>query len=260
METDPGVCRSADGTRIAYERCGAGPPLVLVDPAGAYRALGPLRPLAELLAQDFTVFTYDRRGRGESGDTLPYAVEREVEDLAALVEAAGGAAFLYGVSSGGLLALHAVARGVPVPRLAVFEPPLAAEDEKAAQSEFTVELADLVFDGRRREAVEFFLDSIGVPPEIVAQMGGDMPRFEAIAHTLVYDSLISEATSLDVLRSVTAPTLVLDSEASSGDLTGSALVLLAGLPNGTHRRLRGEWHGVADEVLAPVLAGFFQAL
>lgn len=122
-ETTVSSVRSADGTTIAFERSGAGPALILVEGAGCYREFGPLRSLSEWLAADFTVFTYDRRGRGESTDTLPYAIEREVDDLAALIAEAGGSASLYGVSSGALLALQAAASGLAISRLALFEPP-----------------------------------------------------------------------------------------------------------------------------------------
>lgn len=252
-----GVVGSADGTKIAFERSGAGPSLVLVDAAGSYRAFGPLRSLAGVLKDHFTVFTYDRRGRGESTDTPPYAVGKEVEDLAALIAEAGGTACLYGVSSGALLALHAAASGLAIPKLALFEPPIGNEDDRPAEVEFTTELAELVAADRRGDAVDLFHRSIGVPDEVIAQMGPSRPAFEAIAHTLVYDCMISNATSLELMASVTAPTLVIDSEGTSGDLTGWAAAVVDALPNGVHRSMDGEWHGVSDKDLAPVLAEFF---
>jgi pimeloyl-ACP methyl ester carboxylesterase len=121
--------RSADGTEIAFDRSGSGPALVMVDPALGYSGFDNIRGLGALLAADFTVYTYDRRGRGESGDTAPYAVEREVDDLGAVIAAAGGSAFVYGFSSGGLLALHAAAGGLPIRKLAVLEPPVRGEGE-----------------------------------------------------------------------------------------------------------------------------------
>src|SRR5918996_3561530 len=124
--------RSEDGTSIAYERIGTGPPLVIVDAALGFRGFGPMGELAGLLAGDFMVVTYDRRGRGESTDTPPYAVEREVEDLAALIAAAGGSAFVYGFSSGAVLGLHAAARGLPITKLALLEPPLGVDDRPPA--------------------------------------------------------------------------------------------------------------------------------
>jgi pimeloyl-ACP methyl ester carboxylesterase len=250
---------SSDGTSIAYERAGAGPALILVDAAGHYRDFTSFGGLIGLLAADFTVYHYDRRGRGGSTDTAPFAVEREVEDLAALIDRAGGSAFLYGYSSGALLALHAVAGGLAVPRLALLEPPLEMDQDRSAQAAFTAELTKLVDSGRREEAVEYFLTGIGVPEEVIAGMRGS-PSWTAMvaaAHTLFYDSELSEATSLELLASVSAPTLVLDSEASGDDLTGMAATVATSLPNGRRRSLPGEWHGVPDEILAPALTEFF---
>jgi pimeloyl-ACP methyl ester carboxylesterase len=249
---------SSDGTSIAFERVGAGPPLVMVDAAGSYRDFRPLRPPVELLSGHFTVYLYDRRGRGASGDTRPYAVEREVEDLAALIAEAGGSASVYAMSSGGLLALHAAASGLTIPRLALFEPPIEADETPAGETEFTAELAGLVAAGRRRDAVEFFHRGIGVPEEVMAQMTPAVwAALEAVAPTLVYDCRLSDAMSLRLIRTVTAPTLVLDSQGSSDDLTGMSATVVKTLPDGSHRSLAGAWHGVPDEVLAPVLIEFF---
>lgn len=249
--------RSADGTAIAYERVGSGPALVIVDGAGCYRANGPARPLAAHLASAFTVVTYDRRGRGDSHDTDRYAVEREVEDLAAVVDGVGGSAVAHGISSGALLLLQAAAVGVDLPRLSVFEPPIGLEGEQAADAAFTDELARLVADQRHREAVEVFLGSVGVPPEVVEQMGPAREAIEAVAPTLVYDCLVSNRVSLDTVARVTAPTLVVDSTGSTDELSAWTAAVLGALPRGEHRSLPGQWHQVADADLAPVLTAFF---
>jgi pimeloyl-ACP methyl ester carboxylesterase len=250
---------SSDGTTIAFERSGAGPALIAVDPAGSYRDFRPLRPPVELLAAHFTVYLYDRRGRGASTDTLPYAVEREVEDLAALIAEAGGSAFVYAMSSGSLLALHAAASGLAIPKLALFEPPIEPNETPADETAFTAELAGLVAAGRRRDAVEFFNRGIGVPEEVMAQMTPSVwAALEAVAHTLVYDCVLSDAMSLQRVRSVTVPTLVIDSQGSGADLGGRAATVAQALPDSTHRSLAGAWHGVPDEALAPVLTEFFQ--
>jgi pimeloyl-ACP methyl ester carboxylesterase len=250
---------SSDGTSIAYERVGAGPALILVDAAGNYRDFRPLRAPVELLAAEFTVYLYDRRGRGGSTDTLPYAVEREVDDLAALIAEAGGSARVYAMSSGCLLALHAAAGGLAIPKLALFEPPVEPAESPTGESDFTAELAGLVAAGRRREAVEFFHRGIGVPEEIMAQMTPSVwAALEAVAPTLVYDCRLSDAMSLRLIRSVTVPTLVIDSQGSDGQLTGMAATVVEALPNGAHRSLAGAWHGVPDETLAPVLTGFLR--
>jgi pimeloyl-ACP methyl ester carboxylesterase len=259
MDTEHRVT-SRDGTSIAYQRTGTGPAVIAVDAAGSYRDFRPFPPPVEALAAHFTVYVYDRRGRGASGDTPPYSTRREVEDLAALLAEAGGSASVYAFSSGGLLALHAAAAGLAIPRLALFEPPVEPTEAPAGETAFTTELAELVAAGRRHEAVAFFHRGIGVPEEVMDQMTpATWAALEAVAPTLVYDCRLSEAMSLPLLRAVTTPTLVLDSSGSSDDLTGSAATVAAALPNGVHRPLPGGWHGVPHEVLAPVLIEFFAA-
>jgi pimeloyl-ACP methyl ester carboxylesterase len=250
---------SRDGTSIAFERSGAGPALIAVDPAGSYRDFRPQRPPVELLAAHFTVYLYDRRGRGHSTDTRRYAIEREIEDLAALIAEAGGSAYVYGTSSGGGLALHAAASGLAIPKLALFEPPIEPNETPTGETDFTTELAKLVAAGGRRDAVEFFQRGIGVPQEVMAQTTPDVwAALEAVAHTLVYDCKLSDATSLQLLRSVTVPTLVLDSKGSGEELTGMSATVVEALPSSTHRSLPGKWHGVPNEALAPALIEFFQ--
>ncbi len=246
---------SRDGTRIAYERSGSGPPLIVIDAAGHYRANSQAGELAALLAGHFTVVRYDRRGRGASTDTPPYAPAREVEDLAALMAATGPAA-VYGYSSGCLVALHAAAAGLPVRRLVLLEPPIERAPDEPAQRAFTAALQART----GADAVEFFLTSIGVPAPALAGMRGT-PHWAAmvsVAPTLAYDSLLSEATDARLLCRVATPTLVIDSAGSTGDLTGMAADAAALLPNATHRSLPGEWHGVPAARLAPVLIEFLR--
>jgi pimeloyl-ACP methyl ester carboxylesterase len=246
--SDSGTVTSNDGTVIAYERAGAGPALVLVDPALGYREFDNVRGLGERLAGAFT-------GRGASGDTLPYAVEREVEDLAAVIAEAGGRACAYGFSSGALLALQAAAAGVPIEKLVLMEPPIGGDDDPG-DAAFTAEMKSLVAAGRRREAVERFLTGCGVPQEMLAGMAPSMPALEAVAHTIVYDCLISDATTTELLAKVSTPTLVVDSQGSSDDLTGWAASVAAALPDARHRSLPGGWHGVPVDDLAPVVTEF----
>jgi pimeloyl-ACP methyl ester carboxylesterase len=262
MHTEEGVVAtvtSPDGTVVAYQKSGLGPPLILVDAAGHYRRFSSFGGLIGLLAPEFTVYHYDRRGRGDSGDTPPYAPEREVEDLAALIDEAGGSAFVYGYSSGGLLALQAAARGLPIRKMALLEPPIAAEEDAEEQRAFTAGLSKLLATGRREEAVEYYLAGIGVPGEIVSDMRGSdaWQAMEAVAPTLLYDSLISEATPFELLATVTTPSLIIDSEGSSDNLTGMAATVARGMPNASHRSLPGEWHGVRDDLLARTLIESF---
>ena len=251
---------SRDGTVIAYTKCGLGPPLILIDAAGHYRRFSSFVGLIGLLAPEFTVYHYDRRGRGDSGDRQPYAPEREVEDLAALIDEAGGSAFVYGYSSGCLLALQAAAHGLPIGKMALLEPPITSEAHAEEQRMFTAELTELISAGRYNDAVEYYLAGIGVPKEILETMRGtdSWAAMEAVAPTLVYDCLISEATRYELLSSVITPSLIVDSEGSSGDITGMAAMVARGMPNASHRSLAGEWHGVPDEILAPALINFFK--
>jgi pimeloyl-ACP methyl ester carboxylesterase len=248
---------SRDGTTIAYERHGNGPALVAVDAAMNYRDFRPLVPPVDLLAADFTVYQYERRGRGASGDTAPYAVEREVEDLAAVIEAAGGSAYVYGMSSGCLLALHAAARGVPIAKLALFEPPFEAR-EAPVESPYSSALRRLVDEGRRSAAVDYTMrEIVGVPPEVLAGMPAESRAAqEAVVHTMVYDCAISDATTLALVRSVSAPTLVLASQASGPELAGMAEAVAKELPNATFRPVAGEWHGPSPAALAEALTAF----
>lgn len=248
---------SADGTSIAFERAGTGPVLIMVDGAGGHRALGTLRALAGLLADDLTVVLYDRRGRGDSGAIGQWSIAREVGDIAALITALGGTASLYGNSSGGVLAVHAAAAGVPIERLVLFEPPLTDANDPDGE-QLIAELDHLVASGRRRAAVGRFLESIGVPSEAQEQMGPALPALEAAAHTLTNDLRMCAQSSLDVVAGVAQPTLVLDSAGSTGDLTGWAADVMAALANGTHRSLPGGWHGVAEAELAPVVRDFLR--
>jgi pimeloyl-ACP methyl ester carboxylesterase len=253
----PRTVRSADETIIAYEQQGSGPPLVLIEAAGHFRAFSSFDGLAPLLAAHFTVVRYDRRGRGDSADTRPYAPEREVDDLAALIAAVGGEARLYGFSSGALLALHAAARGLAIPRMALLEPPLP-DDADPRPSELTTKLTALAAEGRRAEMVEVFHESIGVPAEIIDEMRSSpaWAYLVSAAPTLVHDCMLADATTSALLRAADVPTLVLDSAGSTDNLTGWAASAARQLPRGGHRSLPGEWHGVADEVLAPVLIEF----
>jgi pimeloyl-ACP methyl ester carboxylesterase len=254
-----GKVRSADGTSIAFERTGTGPALILVDAALGFRGFGPMGELAGLLSGDFTVVTYDRRGRGESTDTQPYAVDREVEDLAVLIEEVGGSAFVYGFSSGAVLGLHAAARGLLIPKLVLLEPPIPLEDQPE-EGDLGAEIEELVAAGKRGDAVEHFNRSIGVPEEMVAGMRGQpfWPTLEEMAHTLVYDTTITGSITPELLSSINTPTLVVGSEASGDYLQSSGRRVAEALPGGRFVALKGEWHGVPLDDLAPVITEFLE--
>jgi len=255
----PSLTTSRYGTTIAYDCVGCGPALILIEPAGHYRGLSAFDELVPLLSADFTVCRYDRRGRGDSGDTPPYAVEREVEDLSALVNALGGAAFAYGYSSGALLALHAAARGVPFERLVLMEPPLQDPHIKGPDP-LTRELEVLVSEGRYEDAVAHFHSAIGVPPDVIETVRGTQrwSRMVAIAPTFVHDCRLSDAMRPDILAAITVPTLILDSEGSTDDLTGSAAAAARLISGAGHVSLPGEWHVVAPALIAREIKMFIK--
>ena len=253
-----GTVRSADGTRIAFDRAGEGPALVLVEAAAHYRDFSSFTGLVRLLAREFTVYTYDRRGRGDSTDTAPYTPDREVDDLDALIAEAGGAACVYGYSSGALLAMHAAARGSAIRRLALMEPPL--ENDRSRVSDLTKELAALIAAGRRADAVAGSMKAsasrrISSPRSRARRSGRRWSRSRRRSSTTARSRMRRHG---QLLRSVTVPTLVLDSAGSTDDLTGSAAAVAGLLPDARHKSLPGEWHTVADEMLAPVLIDFFR--
>ncbi|GAA1849349.1 alpha/beta fold hydrolase [Asanoa iriomotensis] len=253
---------SKDGTTIAYDRTGTGPPLILVDGAMCYRASGPMRPLAAALANDFTVYTYDRRGRGESTDTLPYAVEKEIDDLRGLVEEAGGTSFAYGISSGAALVLHAAAANIGLSQVALYEPPFISETDGGTWSRsYTARLEQLLSAGDNGDAIELFMTSVGLPPEAIAGMRTQpfWSLFESIAPTLSYDNAImgNSAVPLETAAKVTVPTLVLAGTASPPTLLTAAKSTAAAIPGALHQELQDQTHDVAPEALAPALTRFF---
>lgn len=255
--------QSADGTAIAYDRTGSGPAVILVDGALCRRAFGPMQPLAALLAPRFTVFTYDRRGRGDSGDASVYSSAREVEDLVALIEAAGGSACVFGASSGAALALHAAASGAPIAKLAMYEPPFVAEGASGSEADHVAHLKQLLASGRRGAAVKYFMkDMVRVPGPVLMVMQLMLPvwsKLKAVAHTLPYDATIMGkwAVPREIAARVKVPSLVMHGGKTDERLARAAAALAAALPGAEHRVLEGQRHDVAARVLAPVLVEFF---
>ena len=251
---------SRDGTAIAFDRSGDGPPVVLVCGASTDRSANA--PLAAHLAQQFTVFNYDRRGGGDSDDTAPYAVEREVEDLDTVIHEAGGSASVYGASSGAALTLEAAASGLNITRLALWEPPFSLDESRRPPADLVERYKEMIAAGRRGDAVEFFMAKVvGLPPEFVAY-ARTQPFWqaqEALAHTLAYDATVMGDYSLPTERaaSVTVPTLVIAGGASFPFIRETARALADVIPDGQHRTLGGQEHNVDPEALAPVLEEFF---
>ena len=252
---------SKDGTIIAFERFDEGQPVIVVGAALQDRTT------YSPLAKHFTVINYDRRGRGDSGDTSPYTVGREIEDIEALIEEAGGSALVFGHSSGGMLALRAAASGLEIPKLAVYEPPFLVDDSRPPLPEDYVEhLDELVATERRGDAVAYFMTKgAGVSEEFVDQMRSNdlyWPAFEAIAHTIPYegrimsDTMSGQPLSKEPWDSIEVPTLVMDGGASEPWIRKAAQQLAWRLPDSRHITLEGQDHGPADEILAPALVKF----
>ena len=258
---------SKDGTTIAYDKAGSGPAVILVDGAMGYRAFGKSPQLAQLLAPHFTVITYDRRGRGESSDTKPYAVAREAEDIEALMQTAGGSAFLYGISSGACLALEAALQlGQKVGKLALYEPPYNTEPGAREQwLNYRKQVAEAIAADRKGDAVTLFMQLVGVPAEQIEGMrqAPMWPMLEAVAPTLPYDAAdIGEDRTPPVSRAahLKMPVLVMDGGANFSIMPfmhTTATALGKAIPHGQQRTLEGQTHDVSSEALAPVLIEFF---
>jgi pimeloyl-ACP methyl ester carboxylesterase len=255
---------SKDGTAVAFDRSGEGPAIILVSGASQTR-MGNVG-LAALLEPHFTVFNYDRRGRGESGDTAPYAVEREIDDLGALIEEAGGSASVFGSSSGANLTLEA-ARELNITKLALWEPNFIVSDSRPPlPADYVERLDEMVAAGRRGGAYEYFMTkAVGLPAEFVTPMRTMpfWPSMEAMAHTLAYDGTIvrgnmaGKPLRAEDWADITVPTLVLDGGTTFW-LSDGAEAIANALPNATRQTLDGQPHDVAPDALAPVLAAFFK--
>lgn len=251
-----GMVTSRDGTQIAFDQSGVGPTIILV--VGAFNDRTTGTPLARFLEPHFTVVTYDRRGRGESGDTAPYAVEREIDDLDALIAHAGGSACVFGYSSGAILALRAAADRRAISRLAFYDPPPTGTTAGA----LAPQLSALIAAGRRGDAVELFQrEAVGIPPDIVAQLrhAPFRPALEQMAHTLVYESLILRAVPTSMIEAVRVPALVIDGAQSPAVLRQAAHDLANAMPMGYYRTLPDQGHDLVPEAIGPVLQEFFRA-
>lgn len=260
---------SKDGTTIAFDKEGQGPALILVGGAFEHRAWNSETAqlaASPLLAQHFSVYHYDRRGRGDSTDTPPYTVEREIEDLEALIDQAGGAAFVFGISSGAALALEAaISLGPLIKKLAIYEAPYNSQDTaRQAWRNYREQLNEVLAKNQRGDAVALFMMLVGMPAEHVPQMRLHplWPMWEGLAPTLAYDAaVLGEDASVPIARAAALemPALIMDGGASFPFMHSSAVALAKAIPKAQHRTLEGQTHEVAVEVLAPVLVEFFNS-
>ncbi|GAA0948283.1 alpha/beta hydrolase [Nonomuraea longicatena] len=262
---------SKDGTTIAFEKFGQGPPVILVDGAFVYRAIDPwANQFAGELADRYTVYTYERRGRGNSGDTAPYAVAREIDDLAALIEHAGGTAHVVGLSSGAVLALDAAASGLPITKLALYEPPFIVDDTHEPRADDYLDHArKLIADGRKGDAIAHALTkTVFLPAEMVDEMRAQpfFAAMEAVGDTVAYDGEIMDGLMsgnplpTDRWNAVTTPTLVLYGGASEQWMHNAAHALAETLPTTATPQISGldnQTHEIAADILAPTIDKFF---
>lgn len=258
---------SKDGTEITYEKTGSGPAVILIDGATGTMASGFSAHLATLLSPKLTAYYYDRRGRGASGDTQPFAVEREIDDIQALIDAAGGTACLYGISSGACLALEAALKlGPKVGKLAMYEAPYDSSPEAAeVWHQYRKNLDAALKAGKRGDAVVLFMKLVGVPEDMINGMRNSpmWPGLEAVAPTLAYDAAAmgdDRSVPTDRVTALKTPVLVMDGGANltmMPFMSKSADALAAALPHAERKTLPDQRHDVDPEVLAPVLAEFF---
>jgi pimeloyl-ACP methyl ester carboxylesterase len=260
--------KSSDGTEIAFDRVGQGPPVILVGGAFSWRRWKGFVELAHLLSARFTVLNYDRRGRGDSGDTQPYALEREFEDLHAMISIAGGSAFVWGMSSGGILVLEAARTGVATEKIAAYEPPFIVDSSDGLPpDDFVSHVGALVDRGRRSEAMKYFMGQVmGMPSLIPSLMSLWTPmwsKLKATAHTLPYEAALIDryvrGRPVDAAywAGVATPTLIVSGEKSPEKLRKGAAAIAGALPNAEHRALAGVSHNVKMSALAPMLVDFF---
>jgi pimeloyl-ACP methyl ester carboxylesterase len=251
---------SKDGTTIAYDQSGQGEPVILV--SGGPNERSAHNQLAELLSQHFTVINYDRRGRGDSGDTQPYAPERELEDLEALINAAGGSAHVYGTSSGAAFAILAASRGLKIKKLALWEPPFIIEGSRPpVPSDYKAQLSQLIDSDRRGDALEYFMVQIvGMPAQFVAPMRQSpfWGHMENLAHVIVYEADVMGDYSVPTqsLTAITVPTIVIDGGTVPW-MSSTAQVVADTIPNAQRQTLPGQPHNVDATAIAPVLENFF---
>lgn len=257
-----GTVTSTDGTVIAYDTQGDGPALVVVDGAFCHRTFGPSPTLAPLLADHFTVYTYDRRGRGDSTDTAPYDVERELDDLRALIGATGGSAHVLGISSGGILALRAAAAGLPISKLAVYEPPLVTENGRGHRPppDAAEQLAAMIADDRRGRAVKFYLTQIigaPAPAYYALRLMPTWPKMKAVAPSLPHDAAVfTESASTDQFARIDVPTLAISGARSPASMRAAVVAVADAVPRAEQRVLPGQSHNVSTAALAPVVREF----
>jgi pimeloyl-ACP methyl ester carboxylesterase len=255
---------SKDGTPIAFKKTGAGPAVILVDGAFCSSNFGPMPKLAPVLEKYFTVICYDRRARGESGDYKPYALQREIEDIDALIRVAGGSSHVFSISSGAILAIHAAASGLKISKLALFEPPFVGDRQGRRPANAEAGLKKMIAENRRGDAVNFYLRKLmGLPVFLtwILRLTPNWPRMKANAASLPYDAAICGDFNIpkQLVGSITVPTIVIDSKRSPKMLRDAVRDVAELLPSGRQVTLNGNIHDVPPKILVPVLEKFYNS-
>lgn len=255
--------QSKDGTTLAYDVYGSGPALIFITGASCHRSFKPVVDDAKVLATSFTVYNYDRRGRGDSGNTLPYSLEREIEDIEAMIDVAGGTAYVYGHSSGAVLALEAALRlGGKVRKVAMYDAPYVHdEQEKVEYHQLSQTVQKLLDDGNNAEAMRTFLKGIGMPRAFVwlLPLFPGWQKMKAIAPTLAYDiALTQDLAPVERAAEITIPALIGVGERSPTGLHVVARQLAKAIPNAKYSQLTGQDHMVNAKKLLPLLSDFFR--
>ena len=263
------IVSSKDGTKIGYSVVGSGPALILVDGAMCWRASGPAVPLAEQLKDRFTVYTYDRRGRGESGDTKPYAIEREVEDLDAVIAAAGGKAMVYGISSGAALALEAAGRGSAISKMVLYEAPFILDKSRPlGDAAYVARMNELVARGDNAGAIKHFMrNGVQIPAfgVFMMQLMGMMKKLAPVAPTLPYDTALTAPFQLGEplpkgrWPKATMPVLDIGGGKSDAWMQNAQVAISRALPNASHKTLPGQNHMVSPTAISPLIKEFLAA-
>jgi len=257
---------SKDGTSIAFDRTGKGSALVLVDGAFCYRGYGVTPELVPLLSDFFTVYSYDRRGRGESSDIEPYSINNEVEDLKKIIEQTGEEPFICGFSSGAALLIQGIEKGIKVKKIALFEPPYVAvsPDDKVPPDDAEMKLTNFVRQGKRGEAVKYFLTNVmgmsGIAVFLFKQFGKSLwEKNESVANTLSYDVAVMGNYSVPkkITASINVPTIVIGGENSPRNLRKAVEAVAQSIPQSHIKLLKGQNHSVPMKMLAPCLIDFF---
>jgi pimeloyl-ACP methyl ester carboxylesterase len=256
--------KSKDGTTIGFDKIGKGEPLIMVDGAMCSRAFGPIPKMGKMLAENFTVINYDRRGRNESGNTLPYSVDREIEDIEALITEAGGSAYVVGFSSGAALALNAAAKGANIRKLVLYEAPYVMnQGGHNPPIDTEAQLTQLIAAGKRGDAVKFFMkDMVGIPAFVpfIMSLLPVWSKLKSVAHTLPYDAAILQGFTIptQMAATITTPTLVVGGEKSPISLRNAVEKLAKAIPRSQRMVLKGQNHNVAPKAIVPVLEEYFK--